>query len=159
VVLYPGGQGNRVGWEVLGSNPPTARFAIYFATMPRGQVHWTRPSGLPWTRPSGRLWDPPVRSVVSGPLDPPVRSVVGSASQICRGTRLLGRTWLMGPVCQASVGTCLWDPGVRPARQVGCGIRPSDLLWDPPTRSDLADGTRSLGQCWVPPVGPIVRVD
>jgi hypothetical protein len=108
--------------------------------MPRGQV-------CCGTRPSGRLWDPPVRSVE------------GPARQDCHGTRLLGRTWLMGPIRQASVGTRLWDPGVEPARQVGCGICPSDLPWDPPTRSDLADGTRSSGQCWDPPVGPIVRVD
>jgi hypothetical protein len=60
----------------------------------------------------------------------------------------------MGPTCQASVGTRLWDMAAGPARQVGYGIRPPDLPWDPPTRSDLADGTRSSGQCWDPPMGP-----
>jgi hypothetical protein len=112
---------------------------------------WTLPPrALPFILPPFRV----VVKSLSGPLDPLVRSAVGFSHQVCRGTRLLGRTWLMGPARQASVGTRLWDLDVGPAHQVGYGIHPLDLPWDPPTRSNLADGTRSSGQCWDPPMGP-----
>jgi hypothetical protein len=60
----------------------------------------------------------------------------------------------MGPARQSSVGTHLWDLAIGPARQVGCGIRSSDLPWDPPTWSDLADGT-SLSASGTRPWDPL----
>jgi hypothetical protein len=103
VVLYPGGQGNRVGWGGGGFEPSRCALCHLFCH----HAAWSAPL------------DPPVRSAV----DPPIRSVVGPTRQVCRGTRLPGQTWLMGLARQASVGTRLWDPGDGPARQVGCGIR------------------------------------
>jgi hypothetical protein len=53
-----------------------------------------------------------------------------------------------------ATGTWLSGWLLGPARQAGCWTRLLDLLWDLPTRSDLADGTRSSDQCWDPPMGP-----
>jgi hypothetical protein len=98
-----------------------------------------------------------VRSL-SGPLDQPVRLAVGPARQVYCGTRPSGRTWLMGPACQASVGTRLWDLAVGPARQVSCGTRLPGQIWlMGPARQAVLGPARGT-HCQSQLVGPSCQV-